>query len=98
MDKDRSGFITAEELKSGLMEKLEQKVDQMIEEADVDGDRKISFLEFAKVNNVESALPTVIKTADGEPPKPPDGGWGWVVVFACFMCNFIVGNYKTILQ
>ena len=55
LDKDKSGFITAEELKSGLMEKLEQKVDQMIKEADVDGDHKISFLEFAKVNNVESA-------------------------------------------
>jgi hypothetical protein len=26
------------------------------------------------------------------PPKPPDGGWGWVIVFSCFMCNFIVGK------
>lgn len=22
-------------------------------------------------------------------PKPPDGGYGWVIVFAAFMCNFI---------
>ena len=25
-----------------------------------------------------------------ELPGPPDGGWGWVVCFASFMCNFIV--------
>lgn len=23
-------------------------------------------------------------------PAPPDGGYGWVVVFASFMCNMIV--------
>lgn len=23
-------------------------------------------------------------------PQPPDGGYGWVIVFASFMCNMIV--------
>lgn len=25
-----------------------------------------------------------------ELPPPPDGGYGWVIVFASFMCNLIV--------
>ncbi len=24
------------------------------------------------------------------PPIPPDGGWGWVIMFASFICNVIV--------
>ena len=35
--------------------------------------------------------------ADGS-PKPPDGGWGWMVVLACFICNFIIGKFQLLLQ
>ena len=23
---------------------------------------------------------------------PPDGGWGWVICFATFLCHFVVGG------
>jgi hypothetical protein len=91
LDKDGNGFISAAELKHGMMASLDKKIDSMIKEADVDGDGQINFLEFDKVNSG----PSKINKAEEEvlsPPKPPDGGWGWVIVLSCFMCNFIVGK------
>ena len=98
LDKDGNGFISAAELKHGMMASLDKKIDAMINEADVDGDGQINFLEFDKVNNgpsqrTSTVIPPIGNKAEA-PPTPPDGGWGWVVVFSCFMCNFIVGNNK----
>ena len=90
LDKDGNGFISPAELKHEMMASLDKKIDSMIKEADVDGDGQINFLEFDRVNSG-----TIINKAKEEvlsPPKPPDGGWGWVIVFSCFMCNFIVGK------
>ena len=84
-----------------MMASLDKKIDSMIKEADVDGDGQINFLEFDKVNSGPSNLrcstiiPPFENKAEEEvlaPPKPPDGGWGWVIVLSCFMCNFIVGK------
>ena len=99
LDKDGNGFISAAELKHGMMASLDKKIQAMINEADVDGDGQINFLEFDKVNNgpsqrTSTIIPPFENKSDEEfaPPKPPDGGWGWVIVFSCFMCNLIVSK------
>ena len=90
MDKDKDGFITADELKQGIMETVEKKILNLVQEADVDGDGQISYYEFCLVNRMNIPLKTHQTLVSS---KPLDGGWGWVVVFATFMCNFVIGNY-----
>ena len=67
-----------------------------IEKRDFDGNEKVDFHEFLKFStlllhqdNTEREEPLSI-----ESPKPPDGGWGWIIVFACFMFNFIIGKFQ----
>ena len=52
-NKDQNGFISAVELchvMTNLVEKLtDEEVDEMIREADVDGDGQINYEEFVKV-------------------------------------------------
>ena len=99
LDKDCNGFISASELRQGMVASLDKKIQAMINEADVDGDGEINLLEFDKVATCYSQRSSVVippfdskADPDFEPPKPPDGGWGWVIVFSCFMCNLIVSR------
>lgn len=62
-DKDQNGFISAAELRhvmTNLGEKLtDEEVDEMIREADVDGDGQINYEEFVKVMMAKWAVVTV---------------------------------------
>ena len=57
-DKDGNGFISAAELRhvmTNLGEKLtDEEVDEMIREADIDGDGQINYEEFVKVTSPPS--------------------------------------------
>uniref|UniRef100_A0A8C5MSN3 EF-hand domain-containing protein n=1 Tax=Leptobrachium leishanense TaxID=445787 RepID=A0A8C5MSN3_9ANUR len=52
-DKDRNGYISAAELRhvmTNLGEKLtDEEVDEMIREADIDGDRQVNYEEFVQM-------------------------------------------------
>ena len=56
---------------------------------DIDGQ-----LNLDESNSNQTAPIEEIKNNSMLPPLPPDGGWGWVVVFSSFMCNFIIGSIR----
>ena len=45
-------------------------------------------------NDILSRVETFSGSIADNSPKPPDGGWGWMVVLACFICNFIIGKFQ----
>ena len=72
-----------------------EELKRWIEERNFDGDEKVDFHEFLKFSALSLKQGKIERegSCSDETSKPSDGGWGWIVVFACFMCNAIVGNF-----
>ena len=59
-DKDGNGYITAQELRS-VMQSLgenfsDEVIEEMIDEADMNGDNQIDFFEFVKILSIEDDI------------------------------------------
>ena len=76
-------------LEQRILEIIEKRTEKLMYEADIDGDDSINFLEFNGAIRKFTANENQNNLAQS---KPPNGGWGWVIVFSCFICNMIIGK------
>ena len=91
LDKESTGFLSVTEIKHAILKCLDKKFQDLLGQSNV-GKEIGGEVEDSKTGSVNH--PTSNETVIGSMPSPPDGGWGWVIVFACFMCNLIISKFK----
>ena len=65
--------------------------DEEEEEEEEEEDSPLKLRKFLETQNGDGG-DDHIDEEDILAPAPPDGGWGWVVCAASFLCNMILGN------
>jgi hypothetical protein len=86
---DSCGSNTDNGLEQRILEIIEKRTEILMNEADIDGDDSINILEFNEAIKKFTANDNQNNLAQS---KPPNGGWGWVIVFSCFILNLVIGK------
>ena len=86
---DSCGSNTDNGLQQRILEIIEIRTEKLMNEADIDGDDSINILEFNEAIRKFTANENQNNLAQS---KPPNGGWGWVIVFSCFIYNLVIGK------
>ena len=101
LDKDGTGFLWASDMKSGILKTLDKKFQELLQEASAEEGNAVETTTCNKLD-LEAAGGKNFSSKPSENseevplPSPPDGGWGWVIVFACFMCNLVISKFLNI--
>ena len=86
---DSCGSNTDNGLQQRILEIIEIRTEKLMNEADIDGDDSINILEFNEAIRKFTANDNQNDLAQSQ---PPNGGWGWVIVFCCFIYNLHIGK------
>ena len=88
LDVHGTGFLSECEIKETIIDTLDEKFQEIVAES--------NFEENVEADENSSKEPSFESTSLEILPNPPDGGYGWVIVFACFICNLIISklNYQ----
>ena len=94
-DKNGTGYLSSIEIKQGLLRCLHKYFPELLTQSNINEENNetqdtSTTIEISNESNSKPVGPSL--------PSPPNSGWAWVVLFACFMCNVIIGNFVTLVH